>query len=229
VGEWPKDLAIERITRVVVYTGAIVDSVRITYQTTGGPKTVQHGGNGGLPTLDFSLTGNFYFALELSNLLTPLALQLIRRLLLFMVATSIILVYTERKSTCPRLFTSQYYKANVILSFSIVQLSFIIGTKGADGKGAATCEVKSIFSSLSHCKLLMGSRQLLLQEMSMVPTPNSTSVGLSWESLHTTSNQVNGPHFTSISLLTSYTEGMPNSYLQGIGFTEVLSGAAGPI
>jgi hypothetical protein len=57
------------------------------------------------------------------------------------------------------------FKASVILSFSIVQLSFIIATKGADGQGAATCDVKSIFSRHSHCKFPIGSRQLLLQEM----------------------------------------------------------------
>ena len=116
----------------------------------------------------------------------------------------------------------------MILSFSIVQLSFVIATKGTDGKGAATCEVKSMISSHSHCKFLIESRQLLLREM-LVPTPNSTSVGLSWESLDTTSNQVNDPHLTSISLLTSHTGNKPDAYLQGIGFTEVLSGAAGPI
>ncbi|KAI9442704.1 hypothetical protein H4582DRAFT_2055094 [Lactarius indigo] len=46
VGQWPKTQAIRKITNVVVYTGDIIDSVRITYDVENGgvitPVTVQH-------------------------------------------------------------------------------------------------------------------------------------------------------------------------------------------
>ncbi|KAH9164893.1 hypothetical protein EDB89DRAFT_2138100 [Lactarius sanguifluus] len=61
VGQWPKTQAIKKITNVVVYTGDIVDSVRITYDVENGgvisPVTVQHGGNGGIPSLTFAIGG----------------------------------------------------------------------------------------------------------------------------------------------------------------------------
>jgi hypothetical protein len=74
VGQWPKDVSIVRITRIVVYAGAIIDSVRITYQLAllgSPPVTEKHGGDGGVVALDVTLAGNFYFVLEHSNLLTP--------------------------------------------------------------------------------------------------------------------------------------------------------------
>ena len=74
MGQWPKDVSIVRITRIVVYAGAIIDSVRITYLLSGPGSptaTEQHGGNGGVVVLDVTLAGNFYLALEHSNLLTP--------------------------------------------------------------------------------------------------------------------------------------------------------------
>ncbi|KAH9162470.1 hypothetical protein EDB89DRAFT_639076 [Lactarius sanguifluus] len=59
IGQWPKTQAIKKITNVVVYTGDIVDSVRITYDVKNGgiisPVTVQHGGNGGIPSLTFAV------------------------------------------------------------------------------------------------------------------------------------------------------------------------------
>ncbi|KAH9062373.1 hypothetical protein EDB87DRAFT_1606776 [Lactarius vividus] len=48
VGQWPKTQAIKKITNVVVYTGDIVDS-------NASPVTVQHGGNGGIPSLSFAI------------------------------------------------------------------------------------------------------------------------------------------------------------------------------
>ncbi|KAH8997702.1 hypothetical protein EDB86DRAFT_2828790 [Lactarius hatsudake] len=61
VGQWPKTQAIKKITNVVVYTGDIIDSVRITYDVENGgvisPVTVQHGGNGGIPSLTFAVGG----------------------------------------------------------------------------------------------------------------------------------------------------------------------------
>ncbi|KAH9162472.1 hypothetical protein EDB89DRAFT_1911799 [Lactarius sanguifluus] len=61
IGQWPKTQAIKKITNVVVYTGDIVDSVRITYDVKNGgiisPVTVQHGGNGGIPSLTFAVGG----------------------------------------------------------------------------------------------------------------------------------------------------------------------------
>ncbi len=62
VGQWPKTQAIKKISNIVVYTGDIVDSVRITYDVENSgvvsPVTVQHGGNGGTPTLTFDIGGN---------------------------------------------------------------------------------------------------------------------------------------------------------------------------
>ncbi|KAH9062375.1 hypothetical protein EDB87DRAFT_1606781 [Lactarius vividus] len=56
VGQWPKTQAIKKITNVVVYTGDIVDSVRVTYDLeNASPVTVQHGGNGGIPSLSFAI------------------------------------------------------------------------------------------------------------------------------------------------------------------------------
>jgi hypothetical protein len=103
VGEWPKLDNIVKITRIVVYAGAIIDSVRITYQLkVGGPKTVQHGGNGGKLVLDYTLAGNFY-CLQVSKiylLRSPLELQLLRNLLLCMAAGSIVPVVSATKSVC---------------------------------------------------------------------------------------------------------------------------------
>ncbi|KAH9044182.1 hypothetical protein EDB84DRAFT_1436081 [Lactarius hengduanensis] len=59
IGQWPKTQAIKKITNVVVYTGDIIDSVRITYDVENAgvisPVTVQHGGNGGIPSLTFAV------------------------------------------------------------------------------------------------------------------------------------------------------------------------------
>lgn len=112
MGQWPKDVAIVRITRIVVYTGAIVDSVRVTYLLTNSQSiTVQHGGTGGKVALDFTLSGKFYASLGVQILLTRLELQLLRKLLLFMVAGSMVLVRTARKSMCLGLLTSLLFNA----------------------------------------------------------------------------------------------------------------------
>jgi len=58
LGQWPAPDAIRRITQVAVSTGAIIDSVKITYDTRSGPQTVTHGGPGGLPSLSFVLAAN---------------------------------------------------------------------------------------------------------------------------------------------------------------------------
>ncbi|KAH8986044.1 hypothetical protein EDB86DRAFT_3105466 [Lactarius hatsudake] len=62
VGQWPKTQAIRAITNVVVYTGDIIDSVRITYAVENGgvvsPVTSQHGGNSGSPTLTFAVSAD---------------------------------------------------------------------------------------------------------------------------------------------------------------------------
>jgi len=59
IGQWPKDQAIRRIARIAVYSGTIIDSVRITYEMKGdGPIraiTVQHGGSGGGESLNIEL------------------------------------------------------------------------------------------------------------------------------------------------------------------------------
>lgn len=111
MGGWPKGVAIVRITNIAVYTGAVVDSVRITYQLTNNQTTtIVHGGNGGKVALDVPLAGSFYFVLGHSDLLTPLELQLVKKSLRFMVASSRILLSSDRKGMCPRLFTSLYSK-----------------------------------------------------------------------------------------------------------------------
>jgi len=116
VGAWPNDLAIAKITKITVFTGEVIDSVRITYKLTNGQSTeIIHGGNGGKVAKDMpiSLNGNFYFVLEHSDLFTPLELQMIKNSLPFMVAGSMILkviLSSERKSRCPRLFSSLYFK-----------------------------------------------------------------------------------------------------------------------
>src|ERR1700730_285360 len=90
--------------------------------------------------------------------------------------------------------------------------------------------LKVCFSRHSHCKFLTGSRQPLLQTMrKRVLAHNSTSVGLSWASLHTPSRHVSDPHSTSISLLTPYTATSGNPMLQGIGFTQVPAKPPPPI
>src|SRR5712691_5523830 len=63
IGQWPKDQAIRRIARIAVYSGTIIDSIRITYEMKGdGPIraiTVQHGGSGGGEYLNIELAGKF--------------------------------------------------------------------------------------------------------------------------------------------------------------------------
>ncbi len=80
----------------------------------------------------------------------------------------------------------------------------------------------------SHCQFITESQQLFLVTGWLTPTPNSNLVGLCWEPLHTLSSQVNDPHFTPISLLTSYTAGRGIPYLQGIGFSGVFCQADPP-
>ncbi|KAH9040215.1 hypothetical protein EDB84DRAFT_1476195 [Lactarius hengduanensis] len=62
VGQWPKTQAIRAITGIVVYSGEIIDSVRITYAVENSgiisPVTVQHGGNSGTPTLTFDVSAD---------------------------------------------------------------------------------------------------------------------------------------------------------------------------
>lgn len=90
--------------------------------------------------------------------------------------------------------------------------------------------------SHSHCQFVTGFQisnwQLLLQFGWLNTTPNLTSLGLSWESLHTPVHRVNGPHLTSILLLTSYTlaggGGAEGTYLQAFGFSEVFATADAP-
>ena len=53
----------------MVKTGAVVDSVTVTYEMTdGSSKTVRHGGTGGNPALTISLTSNLYFIFGCSKL-----------------------------------------------------------------------------------------------------------------------------------------------------------------
>ena len=59
VGQWPRPNTIRKIIRIVVYSGNIIDSVRITYETIGAPATVRHGGAGGQETLSFDLDREF--------------------------------------------------------------------------------------------------------------------------------------------------------------------------
>ena len=65
VGKWPSTQAITRICKIVVYSGAIIDSVRITYEleNTATPITITHGGPHGHETLSFEIGGNNSFLL----------------------------------------------------------------------------------------------------------------------------------------------------------------------
>jgi len=60
VGQWPKTQAIKRITRIAVFIGEIVDSVRITYEVenASAPITVQHGGPGGGQATNFEISAD---------------------------------------------------------------------------------------------------------------------------------------------------------------------------
>jgi hypothetical protein len=99
VGEWPKTLAIKRISRIVVYSGDVIDSLRITYELTSGPaKTIQHGGDGGGMHLDLPIAGNLYFLLGLQNSLTSSELQQTKNSSLFMVASSRTNVFLAQES-----------------------------------------------------------------------------------------------------------------------------------
>jgi len=57
VGQWPKTLAIKNITKITVFAGTIIDSLRVTYQVEAPtlPITVQHGGPGGAEALTFDI------------------------------------------------------------------------------------------------------------------------------------------------------------------------------
>ena len=61
IGQWPKDQAIRRISRIAVYSWDVIDSIKVTYEMKGdGPiraMTVQHGGHGGRESLNIELTG----------------------------------------------------------------------------------------------------------------------------------------------------------------------------
>ncbi|KAH8980542.1 hypothetical protein EDB92DRAFT_1953900 [Lactarius akahatsu] len=111
VGKWPKTQAIRAITNIVVYTGEIIDSVRITYAVENGgvvsPVTVQHGGNSGSPTLTFGVSGNAYFLMS-KFLFTP-------GITLLTADEKILAVYGSRLTG-----TSLYGDKN------ITQLSFVV-------------------------------------------------------------------------------------------------------
>jgi hypothetical protein len=60
VGQWPKSQAIKRISKIVVHTGAIIDSVRITYLLKNGDEVlVKHGGDGGTAGETILIGGDF--------------------------------------------------------------------------------------------------------------------------------------------------------------------------
>lgn len=56
------------MSKIVVYGGGIIDSVRITYNVENAPTplTVQHGGPGGHEVLSFDIAGNILCFLALS-------------------------------------------------------------------------------------------------------------------------------------------------------------------
>jgi hypothetical protein len=72
VGQWPKTQAIKKITKIAVFTGNIIDSMRITYQleNSATPVTIQHGGPGGVQALSFDIGGNILFLMH-NFLFTP--------------------------------------------------------------------------------------------------------------------------------------------------------------
>ncbi|KAN0135482.1 hypothetical protein V8E53_006761 [Lactarius tabidus] len=59
VGQWPRVQAIQKITRIVVYSGDIIDSIRVTYLlANSSTPTIQHGGPGGKQNLTFDIGAN---------------------------------------------------------------------------------------------------------------------------------------------------------------------------
>ncbi|KAN0128445.1 hypothetical protein V8E53_013744 [Lactarius tabidus] len=60
VGQWPKTQAIKKISSIAVFTGDVIDSMRITYQLVNSPTpiTIQHGGAGGVQALSFDIGAN---------------------------------------------------------------------------------------------------------------------------------------------------------------------------
>lgn len=85
VGQWPKTEAIQKITKIVVFAGTIIDSMRITYQIVNSttPITIQHGGPGGVQNLSFDIGGNIL--LLVYDFLFTYWLQRTKISLLFMV------------------------------------------------------------------------------------------------------------------------------------------------
>ncbi|KAH9070956.1 hypothetical protein EDB83DRAFT_2517527 [Lactarius deliciosus] len=76
VGQWPKTQAIKKINSIVVYSGEVIDSLRITYDVENNgvisPVTVRHGGTGGSQTLSFNIgADDKLLAVYGSRLLTP--------------------------------------------------------------------------------------------------------------------------------------------------------------
>ncbi|KAI9442705.1 hypothetical protein H4582DRAFT_1305328 [Lactarius indigo] len=108
VGQWPKTQAINRITRIVVFAGGIVDSLRITYQINNVPNpiTVQHGGPGGAEALNFEIGANEKLvAVYGTRLVNPSS-------------------YGDKKYVT-RIYL-RHISSNLPSSFSIIQLSFVV-------------------------------------------------------------------------------------------------------
>ena len=49
-----------RISQITVSDGAVTERLSVTYQTSGGPQTFNHGGNGGTP-VTFDIGGSSFF------------------------------------------------------------------------------------------------------------------------------------------------------------------------
>ena len=59
VGQWPRPNTIHRITKIAVNKGKVIDSVKITYETSSGLQTATHGGKGGDAAPSFDLDSEF--------------------------------------------------------------------------------------------------------------------------------------------------------------------------
>jgi hypothetical protein len=59
IGQWPRIQGIKKITRIAIYSGNIIDCMRVTYLLeNGSTPTILHGGSGGNQTLAFDIGAN---------------------------------------------------------------------------------------------------------------------------------------------------------------------------
>ncbi|KAH8985673.1 hypothetical protein EDB92DRAFT_1342789 [Lactarius akahatsu] len=170
VGQWPKTQAIRKITNVVVYTGDIIDSVRITYDVENGgvisPVTVQHGGNGGIPSLTFAVGAD----------------------------EKLVAVYGSRLVDA-----SPYGNRNIVhLSFVVVNTAGTVPTVQVYSKSEGCIDCRFITKIVTAASGVYGAA--------------SEKFELAWP-------------LTAASSYTFQPDGMPDAFLQALGFSNALDKA----